>query len=283
MSRLVTLLASAATLLCITYLFLRSAPRIFKRPRPVLPCARKKNKPIRGAVKILVVDDHPLILEALQHVLQQLDKEVEVLAAQNAQSGRDLVAKNPDAGLLLLDLHLPGAFGMSLLSELRQSFPTVPVVVLSASDRRDDVLQAIDLGAMGFIPKCSTNIVMLQALRLILSGGVYLPHEILTQREAPETTTMPTAEPVAAPAMHPRDLGLTERQGQVFALVLQGKSNKVICRELGLAEGTVKIHVAAILRALNVNSRTQVVIEASRLGLLFDGVLPNRHSKSIKH
>lgn len=234
-------------------------------------------------MKILVVDDHPLILEALQHVLQQLDGEVEVLVAQNAQSGRDLVAGNPDAELLLLDLHLPGALGMSLLSELRQSFPTVPVVVLSASDRRDDVLQAIDLGAMGFIPKCSTNIVMLQALRLILSGGVYLPHEIFAQREGPETTTRRTAEPIATPAMHPRDLGLTERQAQVFALVVQGKSNKVICRELGLAEGTVKIHVAAILRALNVNSRTQVVIEASRLGLLLDGVLPNRHSNSIKH
>lgn len=232
-------------------------------------------------MKILVVDDHPLILEALQHVLQQLDEEVDVLAAQNAQSGRDLVAANPDAGLLLLDLHLPGAFGMSLLTELRQSFPTVPVVVLSASDRREDVLQAIDLGAMGFIPKCSANRVMLQALRLILSGGVYLPSEIFTQRDTSETAR--TTEPAAAHVMHPRDLGLTERQAQVLALVLQGKSNKVICRELGLAEGTVKIHVAAILRALNVSSRTLAVIEASRLGLQLDGVLPSRHSNSIKH
>jgi DNA-binding NarL/FixJ family response regulator len=233
-------------------------------------------------VKILVVDDHPLILEALQHVLQQLDEEVEVLAAQNAQSGRDLVAENPDAGLLLLDLHLPDATGMSLLTELRQSFPTVPVVVLSASDRREDVLQAIDLGAMGYIPKCSTNIVMLQALRLILSGGVYLPSEAFTQRDAAETM-MRSPEPPTAPAMRPRDIGLTARQAQVLALVLQGKSNKVICRELGLAEGTVKIHVAAILRVLNVNSRTQAVIEASRIGLQLDGALPGRHSNSSEH
>ena len=233
-------------------------------------------------MKILVVDDHPLILEALQHVLQQLDGEVEVLTAQCAQSGRDLVADNADASLLLLDLQLPGAFGMSLLTDLRQSYPNVPVVVLSGSDRREDVLQAIDLGAMGFIPKRSTNRVMLQALRLILSGGVYLPPEIFTQRDltSPET---PRAAESGAPAMRPRDLGLTDRQSQVFALVLQGKSNKVICRELGLAEGTVKIHVAAILRALNVNSRTQAVIEASRLGLQLDGVLLNRHSASTKH
>ncbi len=234
-------------------------------------------------MKILVVDDHPLILEALQHVLQQLDKEVEVLAAQNAQSGRDLVANNPDAGLLLLDLHLPGAFGMSLLTELRQSFPTVPVVVLSASDRRDDVFQAIELGAMGYIPKCSTNIVMLQALRLILSGGVYLPPEIFTQRDAAETATAHLPESIVASVVRPRDLGLTARQAQVFALILQGKSNKLICRELGLAEGTVKIHVAAILRALNVNSRTQAVVEASRLGLQLDGVLPSRRPDNIEH
>jgi len=253
--------------------------------QPVLPCSAKRNKQpptIRGAVKILVVDDHPLILEALQHVLQQLDGEVEVLAAHTAEGGRELVAANPDAGLLLLDLHLPGAFGMSLLTELRQSFPTVPVVVLSGSDRREDVLQAIDLGAMGFIPKRSTNRVMLQALRLILSGGVYLPPEIFTAREGGEPEPARASEPAAGATLRPRDLGLTERQAQVFSLLLQGKSNKVICRELGLAEGTVKIHVAAILRALNVSSRTQAVIEASRLGLQLDGVLPARQSTSTK-
>lgn len=250
--------------------------------RPVLPCSAKSNKsPTRAAVKILVVDDHPLILEALQHVLQQLDGEVEVLAAQCAQSGRELVAENADASLLLLDLQLPGAYGMSLLTELRQSYPTVPVVVLSGSDRREDVLQAIDLGAMGFIPKRSSNRVMLQALRLILSGGVYLPPEIFTQRDTATPETPRASD--STPGMRPRDLGLTDRQSQVFALVLQGKSNKVICRELGLAEGTVKIHVAAILRALNVNSRTQAVIEASRLGLQLDGVLPSRHSANTKH
>jgi len=233
-------------------------------------------------VKILVVDDHPLILEALQHVLQQLDGEVEVLAAQCAQSGRELVAENADASLLLLDLQLPGAVGMSLLTELRQSFPTVPVVVLSGSDRREDVLQAIDLGAMGFIPKSASNRVMLQALRLILSGGVYLPPEVFTSRDLTAPGT-PQQRERSTSAVRPRDFGLTERQSQVFALVLQGKSNKVICRELGLAEGTVKIHVAAILRALNVNSRTQAVIEASRLGLQLDGVLPNRHPSNTRH
>lgn len=215
-------------------------------------------------MKILVVDDHPLILEALHHVLRQLDRNVEIHDARSADEGRRLVASHPDAGLLLLDLSLPGADGLAFLEELRGAAPALPVVVLSGSDRREDILRSIDLGAMGYIPKTSSNQVMLQALRLVLSGGVYLPPVALAQRE----TANPVAfdgEPVRRTSA--RELGLTARQAQVLQLILQGKPNKVICRELGLAEGTVKIHVAAILRALNVSTRTQAVIEASRLGL----------------
>lgn len=222
-------------------------------------------------MKILVIDDHPLILEALQHVLRQLDTEVQCFEAQSADAGRQLLAAHPDAGLLLLDLNLPGVQGMELLAELREAYPTVPVVVISGSDRREDVLQAIDTGAMGFIPKRSNNNVMLQALRLVLSGGVYLPMEAFSQRDA--VNEAPPPAPTRPHGVSPRDLGLTERQAQVLALILQGKPNKLICRELGLAEGTVKIHVAAILRALNVSTRTQAVIEASRLGLQLDGAL----------
>jgi DNA-binding NarL/FixJ family response regulator len=223
-------------------------------------------------VKILVVDDHPLILEALHHVLRQLDREVEVFDARDAASGRTLVAAHPDAGLLLLDLSLPDADGFAVLDELRSAFPAVPVVVLSASDRRDDVVRAVDLGAMGFIPKTSSSPLMLQALRLVLSGGIYVPPaalgssvEAALDAVAPDASRSAGAAPLTADA-----LGLTGRQAQVLALILQGKPNKAICRELGLAEGTVKIHVAAILRALNVSTRTQAVVAAGRLGLHLD-------------
>jgi DNA-binding NarL/FixJ family response regulator len=147
------------------------------------------------------------------------------------------------------------------------------VVVLSASDQREDIMRSIDLGAMGFIPKTSSNPVMLQALRLVLSGGVYLPPVALGPR-AGIAAPPPTRAADPAPGTSARDLGLTARQAQVLQLILQGKPNKVICRELGLAEGTVKIHVAAILRALNVSTRTQAVIEASRLGLHPEPVVP---------
>jgi DNA-binding NarL/FixJ family response regulator len=226
-------------------------------------------------MQILVVDDHPLILEALHQLLRGLEADVAVFDATSADGGRALAAAHPDADLMLLDLSLPGANGFALLEEMRASHPGIPVVVVSASDRRDDVLRALDLGAMGFIPKSVSSVVMLSALRLVLSGGVYLPPSAINEEAAPAAAEPRHAWPApATPRKHPRDIGLTDRQAQVLALLLQGKPNKIICRELDLAEGTVKIHVAAILRALNVSSRTQAVIEASRIGLQLDGVLP---------
>lgn len=217
-------------------------------------------------MKILVVDDHPLILEALRHLLKQLETVVEILDAPNAEAGRQLAAAHADLDLLLLDLTLPGVNGLDFLLELRQEYPAIPVVVLSASERPEDVMRALDLGAMGYIPKTSSKDVMLQALRLVLSGGIYLPAIALTLRDDPLPPPR-IAEPVVKPRTTPQALGLTSRQAEVLALLLQGRPNKEICRQLGLAEGTVKIHVAAILRALNVSTRTQAVIEASRLGL----------------
>ena len=192
--------------------------------------------------------------------------------ARSASGARALAQTHGDADLFLLDLGLPGTDGFTLLAELRHHHPGLPVVVLSGSDRRDDVLRAIDLGAMGFIHKTSSPQVMLSALRLVLSGGVYLPPLTLASGGTAtlEHASLAPAQ-TGASALVPLDL--TERQAQVLALMLQGKPNKLICRELDLAEGTVKIHVAAILRTLNVHTRTQAVIEASRLGLRIEDLL----------
>ena len=231
-----------------------------------------------GPVKVLVIDDHPLILEALRHVLAQLDIDLEVFDAASAEAGRRLVDEHPDANLALLDLTLPGADGFQLLAEFRAAHPAVPVVVLSASERHVDVLRALDMGAMGYIPKRSSNSVMLQALRLVLSGGIYVPAAAIGPGVEPAGGRIP---PVPAPLLRttPRELGLTERQAEVLGCILQGLPNKLICRRLALAEGTVKIHVAAILRALNVHNRTQAVIEASRLGITIDR-LPKRDART---
>ena len=217
-------------------------------------------------MKILVVDDHPLICEALRQVLQALDRQLELLEASTCAEALELTRRNQDISLILLDLALPGVDGFEALRQLREEFPSMPVVVLSASEQPETVLRAIDGGAMGFIPKTSSSRLLIGALRLVLSGGVYLPPEVLRRQEAIAPAAPPFAG-TAAQLRSPREIGLTERQSQVLALVVQGKSNKLICRDLDLAEGTVKIHVTAILKALGVANRTQAVIAVSKLGM----------------
>jgi DNA-binding NarL/FixJ family response regulator len=220
-------------------------------------------------MKILVVDDHPLLREALREHLHQLAQGVEIFEASSCKEALALAAQHAPLDLALLDLHLPDAHGFSALTGLRTQHPEIPVVVLSAQDDRVTVFEALDRGAMGFVPKTAVTAVLLGALRLVLSGGTYLPAEILnlhdisgTQRHAPRPETPPRVRT-------PADLGITERQAQVLALLVQGKPNKLICRELGLAESTVKIHITSILRALNVSNRVQAVIAVARLGLQF--------------
>ncbi len=216
-------------------------------------------------MKILVVDDHPLICEALRQVLQALDRELELLDASTCAEALDLTRRNQDISLILLDLALPGVDGFEALRQLRDGFPGIPVVVLSASEQPETVLRAIDGGAMGFIPKTSSSQLLISALRLVLSGGIYLPPEVLGKHQAIAPATQLPGSP--AQLRSPREIGLTERQSQVLALVVQGKPNKLISRDLDLAEGTVKINVTAILKALGVTNRTQAVIAVSKLGM----------------
>ncbi len=220
-------------------------------------------------MKLLIVDDHPLIREALHHVLTLLDPEIVLLEAQSCASALTATATNPDLDLILLDLGLPDIDGFDALAQLREQHPGIPLVVLSASETPEIVMRAIDAGAMGFIPKTSSNQLLLNALRLVMAGGVYLPLEVLYQHQgAPEGALRRAADTTQSGAtLSPRDVGLTARQSDVLALLVQGKPNKLICRELNLAEGTVKIHVTAILKALNVSNRTQAVITVGKLGL----------------
>ena len=213
-------------------------------------------------MRILVVDDHPLICEALRQVLKALDQNIELLEAASGSEALAQADRNDRIDLVLLDLALPDADGFEVLGELRERHPSFPVVVLSASEQADVVMRALDAGAMGFIPKTSSNELLLGALRLVLSGGVYLPAEVLRHAPAPAL-----ARKSAAAEASYRDIGLTQRQAQVLALMVQGKPNKLICRELVLAEGTVKIHVTAILKALGVSNRTQAVIAVGKLSL----------------
>lgn len=219
------------------------------------------------AMKILVVDDHPLIREALRGVFHDLKSDVSLFEAADSRQAMQLVADNADLGLILLDLNLPDRDGFSVLSELREQHPGIAVVVLSAAQDRHSVAKALDLGAVGFIPKTGQREVMMSALRLVFSGGIYIPPEILARDDVLPPPLSATATRLGLQAQAaPADLGLTERQVDVLALMMQGKSNKAICRVLDLAEPTVKNHVTAIFRALKVTNRTEAVISARELG-----------------
>ena len=219
-------------------------------------------------MKILVVDDHTLIREALRGVLQELKPEAGVIDASSCREALELAQANAaELDLVLLDLGLPDGDGFETLGELRDLYPAVAIVVLSASKDRDSVTKALDLGALGFIPKSASRAVMVSALQLVFAGGIYVPPEILQSQEAPMTA------PVSAP-MSPGELGLTERQIDVLALMMQGKSNKAVCRELDLAEATVKNHITAILRALKVTNRTEAVIAVAEFGWKLKTIKP---------
>src|SRR5262245_13774326 len=214
-------------------------------------------------MKILVVDDHVLIREALRGVLKELKGEAAVvIEAPDAREALQQLDENPDVELVLLDLGLPDRDGFEILVELGQRHPTISVVVHSANQDRDRVMKALDLGASGFIPKSAKREVLLGAFNLIFSGGIYIPPEILdrSQRAQPGPTS-------PKPHVSTAGLRLTERQMEVLSLMMQGKSNKAICRVLDLAEPTVKTHVSAILKALKAANRTEAVMAAAALGL----------------
>jgi DNA-binding NarL/FixJ family response regulator len=216
-------------------------------------------------MKILVVDDHALIREALCSVLVQLRQDATVSVASTYGQAMQLIEASPDFELALIDLTLPDRDGFSMIAELGKRDVGFPIVVLSASQNKADVVKALALGAVGFIPKTTTREVMLSALQLVFSGGIYIPPEILDSELAAQPLGS-TARICAQAGATASELGLSMRQLEVLALMMEGKNNKLISRALDLAEPTVKNHVTAILKALKVTNRTEAVIAVSKLG-----------------
>ncbi|MDQ2695021.1 MAG: response regulator transcription factor [Pseudomonadota bacterium] len=210
-------------------------------------------------MRILLVDDHTLFREALLHVLKRFDPAAVIIEAASAPDALRLAGHYHDLDLILLDLKLPEVDGFAVLPQLLAAAATTPVVVLSASENPADVRRALAAGAAGYVPKTCTCHELLNALRLIMAGEVYVPPSLLA--------ALDTAAPPAD--IPPEDAaGLTPRQLDVLRLMGLGLANKVIARRLDVAEGTVKLHVAAIMHALHVHNRTHAVIEAARRGLI---------------
>ena len=202
-------------------------------------------------MKILVVDDHALVREGLQQVLQGLQEQVEVLQAANCGQAFDIALNNPDLDLILLDFHLPDMTGLEALRILGLRHPELPVLILSASSDVMMMRQVLNAGACGFVTKSSLSDELLFAVNKVLEGEVYLPME-LRQDEGSESSLDVSK--------------LTQRQELVLRELLDGRSNREISNTLNISEETVKSHVAAILRHFDVQNRTQAVVAAARFG-----------------
>ncbi|RZS58094.1 response regulator transcription factor [Sphaerotilus mobilis] len=267
-------------------------------------------------MKVLMIDDHPLILAAMQNVVRGLGEGVRVVGAETVDEARNLLFGSHGFDLVLLDLFLGAHDGYDFLVELRAAHPQLPVVVVSASEDPADLDRCIDGGAMGFVPKRATNEMLFEALLLVMSGGVFVPEMFSgagglgptmvawpvgqdpavdgrtaqagvsgaaldvdppvvarTLRASPSQPLLDAGLPMAPTPVDRvaarealisptslESLGLTPRQSEVLALLLEGKPNKLIAREMGLSVETIKDHVAAVLRCLGVSSRTQAVI-----------------------
>jgi len=219
-------------------------------------------------LKVLVIDDHPLVQEGVSAALESLADDVTVMAARDAEQGLALAAENPDLDLVLLDLALPGMSGFNLIGKLHERLPSLPVVVLSALEEPENVRHAINAGAMGFVPKSAATRVLIEVLQQVLEGNVTVPLA-LQSSGPPVSHALPAGMSSDAVTTNEPDVALlTLRQLEVLSRVCQGKTNKQIATELGLSEKTVKAHVTAIFKVLGVVNRTQAVLVARRVGMI---------------
>lgn len=202
-------------------------------------------------MNILIADDHPLYRDALSMLVQQLSDDVSITTASCYDEVIELVRAEQMPDLILVDLHMPGIHAWQGISTLRELCPDIPLVVISSSESEEEHSKAIEYGAQGFIPKSLEGKSLVNALRLIVENGI-------------------TISPVAKNPMPPKPAAakLTNRQHEVLQLLANGESNKLIARNLGLSEGTVKLHVRAVFTALNVSNRTQAVVTGEKLGLV---------------
>ncbi len=210
-------------------------------------------------MKVILADDHTLFRDGFALLLKQSAADTQVLEAASLAQALAQLARHPDADLLLLDLAMPDMRGEASVRRVLAAHPKLPVVILSASESREQVEALLVAGVSGYIPKTSTSRVMLSAIRLAAGGGVYIPPQCRPPAEAEGAQAAPPGS--AAPI-------LTDRQVEVLRLVAEGMPNKAISRMLNVSEGTIKVHLYSIYRVLGVGNRTEAVAVARRLGLM---------------
>jgi two-component system, NarL family, nitrate/nitrite response regulator NarL len=212
-------------------------------------------------MKIIIIDDHPVLRGGLCALLVQIEKDVVVLQAGSAEEGLALAAQHPDLDIVILDIAMPEMDGLHAIAEFGRVRPELPVIVLSSSENPKDVRQALAQGALGYVPKSASQHTLLGAVRLVMNGDVYVPPMILDDTDTTRLTHFRARESTAEPV-------LTDRQVTVLRLVSEGSSNRNIAFELDLSEKTVKAHITAIFKSLNVINRTQATTAGRESGII---------------
>ena len=220
-------------------------------------------------LKLLVVEDHALVREGLARLLAQLEDDVSVAERADFETALNLLDNEQDFDLVLLDRALPGIDGFAGLDILRKRYPAIPVAVVSAFDDVPTVTRVMNHGASGFIPKAYTGEALLNAVREVLAGNLVRPDGPTQAAKLDDEQPLP---PPKKGGVKPAEIGLTDRQAQVLALMVRGHSNRDIAQQLDLSEGTVKIHATAVFKALGVTSRTQALVAVARYAVDLDAV-----------
>ncbi|VAX14613.1 Two-component transcriptional response regulator, LuxR family [hydrothermal vent metagenome] len=204
-------------------------------------------------MKILIADDHALFRQGMIYILGEMDQNAEIMEASTSIQAIQLAEENQDLALILMDLRMPDMDGVDAMRVILNSVSTVPVVMLTASERLADMKQALNAGAMGYIAKSVRPAIMISAIQLVLSGGLYIPPALVQYGGQTDLSGLTRSK-------------LTPRQTEVLCLLVDGQANKEIARYLKLSEATVKAHISSIFRVLNVSNRTQAALVAKKAG-----------------
>lgn len=233
---------------------------------PKLRASMSDNNP---AFRIVIADDHALIRGGLAILIKTFDPRTIILECNSFEKVLKTLESSDRVDLLLIDLLMPGMESIESIRHICTKWPEVPVVVVSVREEMQVIRQALRAGAVGYIPKASSPEVTVNAIRLVLSGGIYIPPDALemrleTKNGAPSKEETSGGPPVPKQAIA-SNLPLTARQIEVLDLIAEGKSNKEIGDELGLTAGTIKMHLSRIYKVLNAKSRTDALAKYARL------------------
>ena len=207
---------------------------------------------------VLIADDHPLFRDALRRAVITALPDAQTHCADSVDKLLALIEQFPEADLLLLDLHMPGARGYSALAHIRGQYPGLPTIVVSGHEEAQVARRALAHGASGYIPKSTPGDEIVKAIHAVLEGDTWLPHQLVGGEIALKHDEADVAARVAS---------LTPQQFRVLTMIAEGQLNKQIAWDLGVSEATVKAHMTAIMRKLGVNNRTQVALAASQLAV----------------